>query len=226
MTLPTRRPLVCLVTDRRRLRPEASEAERLSAVLALVEEAAAAGVDLIQIRERDLTDRTLLALVEQALARARPHGVRVLVNDRVDVALTAGADGVHLRGDGPPAPRVRALVGPGCLVGRSVHDPAEAEAVAVAGGLDYLVFGPVFETVSKPVRPAGVAALAEAVARSRLPVLAIGGVTPERAPELGRAGAAGIAAIAAFLPPPGAGSSLAAVVESLRRAFDSSRQLI
>jgi thiamine-phosphate pyrophosphorylase len=226
VTLPSRRPLICLITDRRRLRPDGSESERVSALLDLIGEAAAAGVDLVQVRERDLDDRALLALVGEAARRVRPHGTRLLVNDRLDVALAAGADGVHLRGDGPDASRLRALVGRGFLVGRSVHDAAEAERHAASGALDYLIFGPVFETASKPSPPAGVAALAETVARSRVPVLAVGGVTAERAGEIARAGAAGVAAIGAFLPAPGSSGSLAGFVEALRRAFDSPGQLI
>ena len=128
---------------------------------------------------------------------ARP--VRLLVNDRVDVALAAGADGVHLRADGPPVPDVRALSPGRWMVGRSVHTLDEIREHATA---DYLLFGTVFPGGSKgdAVRTQGLDALARAAAASAVPVLAIGGITPERSAAVVAAGAAGIGAIGAFLP--------------------------
>jgi thiamine-phosphate pyrophosphorylase len=183
------------VTDRRRfgLSPPA-----------LVERAVLAsqrGASVIQVRERDLTDAALLDLVRQIVGAVRPGGARVFVNDRVDVALAADADGVHLRGDSAPAARVRAIVPPGFTIGRAVHSLDEIDSVVAGGGCDYLMFGTVFPSAGKradhPV--AGLDALARACARSALPVIAIGGMTPARESDVARAGAAGLAAVGWFM---------------------------
>jgi len=156
-----------------------------------------AGVDLIQIREPELGTRELLELVNLAVAEAHAAKIRVVVNDRTDVAMIAGADGVHLRADGPPVAAVRKIVPGGFLIGRSAHTDDEIDRAA---GADYLVFGTVFATPSKPgVEGQGLDALRRAVARFNGPVLAIGGVTPANAPDVLATGAAGYAAIGAFL---------------------------
>jgi thiamine-phosphate diphosphorylase len=184
----------CLITNRSRLRDPS-----LAGIVAQVERAAAAGIDLVQVRERDLEGRALLEVVRACLAAVTGTASRVLVNDRLDVALAAGAHGVHLRGASFPAARVRDLVGTGFLVGRSVHSAAEAAEAYRSGGLDYLMFGNVFETASKPGRPGtGLDRLADVAAATPLPVLAVGGITAERAPLVARAGAAGFAAISIF----------------------------
>jgi thiamine-phosphate pyrophosphorylase len=188
-----------MVTDRQRL-AAAGPAEVV--LPRCVAAAAEAGVHLIQVRERDLDAGPLTRLVSACVAAVAGSRARVIVNDRLDVALAAGAHGVHLPGHGVPAARVRAAVPPGFLVGRSVHHASEAARVAAEGGLDYLVFGTVFATRSKAgVRAAGVEALAAAVAAAPLPVLAIGGITAERAPLIASTGAAGIAAIGMFADP-------------------------
>ncbi len=188
-------PVVCLITDRRRGGEDVT-VER-------VRRAAAAGVHLVQVRERDLDGGPLTSLVRRCVDAVRGTRTRVLVNDRVDVALAAGAHGVHLRADSMPAARVRALCPPGFLVGRSVHARDEAIAAAAAGGLDYLLFGTVFATTSKPGRaPVGLAALAEVASAVTIPVLAVGGVTPDRVDEVVVAGAAGFAAIGMFVTAP------------------------
>jgi thiamine-phosphate pyrophosphorylase len=161
--------------------------------------AARAGVHLVQVRERDLDGGPLTALVRRCVAAVRGSRARVLVNDRLDVALAAGAHGVHLRGDSVPASRVRTLCPPGFLLGRSVHARDEAVDAAAASGLDYLLFGTVFPTSSKPGRaPAGSPALADVVAAVCVPVLAVGGVSPDNLGEVAAAGAAGFAAIGLF----------------------------
>jgi thiamine-phosphate pyrophosphorylase len=172
--------------------------------VALVERAARAstrGASVIQIRERDLGDDALLQLVTATIEAVRDSGVRVLVNDRVDVALAAGAAGVHLRGDSPPAARVRAIVPAGFVIGRSVHSLDEIDAAAAGGGCDYLTFGTVFPSAGKPDgHPvAGLDALTRACARSPIPVIAIGGMTPAREADVARAGAAGLAAVGWFM---------------------------
>jgi thiamine-phosphate pyrophosphorylase len=190
-------PVVCLITDRRRGGGGAD------AIVERVAWAARSGVHLIQVRERDLEGGPLTQLVRRCVEAVRGTRTRVLVNDRVDVALAAGAHGVHLRADSMPAPRVRALCPPGFVVGRSVHARDEAVAVAAGGGLDYLLFGTVFATASKPGRiPAGLSALADVASAVPLPVLAVGGVTPDKVGEVVGAGAAGFAAIGMFAAAP------------------------
>ena len=192
------RLVTCMITDRARLADQ-SDAGRLSAVVARVAIAARAGIHLVQVRERDLEGGALLELVRRCVEAVRGTSTRVLVNDRLDVALAAGAHGVHLRGDSMPAHRVRAMASSGFLVGRSVHAPEEATQADAGGGLDYLIFGPVFSTASKPgMAPAGLDMLAAVAAATALPVLAVGGVTPAAAPLVAAAGAAGWAAIGVF----------------------------
>jgi thiamine-phosphate diphosphorylase len=213
-----------LITDRTQADPAARTPSRqLAALEAVVEQAIEAGIDIIQVRERDLDPRVLRAFVARLVGRrdrspGRPTAI--LVNDRADVALGAGADGVHLRGDGPPVARVRAL-SPALRVGRSVHSAGEA---AAASDADWLVFGPVFETGSKPgAAAAGLDGLARACSASNAPVFAVGGLTPERAVRAGRAGASGVAAIGAFLPRATMGrpGGLAAVVHDFRASLES-----
>jgi thiamine-phosphate pyrophosphorylase len=215
------RPVICVVTDRRRLGQSDAAAD---ALVALAAAAARGGADLIQLRERDLSGRDLLALARRLVEAVEGTPARVVVNDRLDVAMAAGAGGVHLRGDSMPAARVREIAPPGFLVGRSVHDALEAAAVSAAGGVDYLIAGTLFETSSKPAGRArlGLDAFGRLAAQAGLPVLGIGGVTLDRAPDVVRAGGAGIAAIGLFLPAadgePGAG--VAGAVRAVRARLD------
>jgi thiamine-phosphate pyrophosphorylase len=187
------RPVICMVSSP--ARSEAAEARLIERVIA----AAAAGVHLIQIRDRHLDGGPLARLVARCVEGVGATATRVIVNDRLDVALAAGAHGVHLRGHSMPASRVRAIVPRGFVVGRSVRGVDEAQRAAAGGGLDYLIFGTVFATASKPgVAAAGSRALAKVVASTSLPVLAIGGVSLETAGQLGASGAAGVAAIGLF----------------------------
>lgn len=167
-----------------------------------VAEAAHQGVHLVQIRERDLDGGPLTRLVAACVAAVRGTRTRILVNDRLDVALSARAHGVHLRGTSFSAARIRPLVSPAFLIGRSVHSVNEAVTAADEGGLDYLIFGPVFETVSKPGQtPVGAGLLSVVAQATRLPVLAIGGITPDRIGDVMRAGACGVAGIGMFASP-------------------------
>jgi thiamine-phosphate pyrophosphorylase len=153
-----------------------------------------AGIDAVQLREKDLDDRALYELTR--LARSiLPPAVRLLVNGRLDVALAAGADGVHLPADGVPVAALRARFGSGTLIGRSAHTLAEVER-ARDDGADYVTFGPVYATPGKGA-PAGLDELARAAACG-LPVYALGGITLERLGAAAAAGAAGIAAIRLF----------------------------
>jgi len=170
-------------------------------LLAGVAAAARRGVQLVQVRERDLDAGPLFELVTACLEAVRGTATRVIVNDRADVAIAAGAHGVHLRGDSVPAARLRAIAPRPFVIGRSVHALEEAQAAAGSGGLDYLLFGTVFESASKPGRvPAGLPLLARVADAVSLPVLGVGGVTTGRIDEVCRAGAAGVAAIGMFAP--------------------------
>jgi thiamine-phosphate pyrophosphorylase len=187
-----RAPVVCMVTDGV-LMGEA-------AFTALVAATARAGVDVIQVRERDVEAGMLMRRTRAAIDAVSGTAARVVVNDRLDVALAAGAAGVHLRGDSFAAARARSLASDGFLVGRSVHSDEEAAQVEAAGGCDYLIFGTVFPSTHKPAghQPAGLEALRRVCARVRIPVLAIGGITVENAALASAAGAAGVAGISLF----------------------------
>lgn len=190
----------CLVTDRRRLcSAAASWSEQRRALVHLVRRAVDAHVDFIQVRERDLDAGALAALVDDVVAETRRTRTRALVNDRLDVALACGADGVHLRTDSIAAADVRRLAPRGFLISRAVHSVREA---AGAGPVDLLIAGTVFRSRSKPddAPLLGVEGLAEiAAAAAPVPVLAIGGITEAHIAEIRRAGAAGFAAIGLFV---------------------------
>ena len=191
--------MLCLVTDRRRLCSEtvAFEVARRR-LIDQAKWAVTSDVDLIQVRERDLEAADLARLVGDLVRVSRGSGTRVVVNDRIDVALACGADGVHLRHDSVRAETVRAIAPAGFLVGRSVHGLAEAEG---AGPVDYLIAGTVFPTPSKPAATPilGLDGLAEVVQAVAVPVLAIGGITRERLDEVAATGAAGAAGIGLFI---------------------------
>lgn len=203
-------PIICLVT--------AGLATRRP-VLDLIVEAAHAGVDVIQIRERQLDDRSLIDLARRALDATRGTAARIILNDRFDIALAARAFGVHLRGDSPAAGRIRPVAPSGFLIGRSVHDVTEASAIEAAGGCDYLMFGTIFSSASKLPghATAGAEALRHLCASVRIPVIAIGGISIENVAEIRSAGASGIAAISLF----DGGAPIASTVARLRRGFDT-----
>lgn len=189
-----------MVTDRRRLAGAESDVEaQRRCLLRQVTFAVEAGIDVLQIRERDLEAGLLFELTAEAVGIARGSRTRIVVNDRLDVAMAAGADGVHLREDSVGAEAVRRIAPPGFLIGRSVHT---AEDAAYLGRtVDYLIAGTVWPTASKPpshplLGPDGLAAL---VRHAQVPVMAIGGVTLERLEQVARAGAAGVAAIGLFI---------------------------
>ena len=215
-----------MIADRSRL------AERLGAqidssaftdaLLSYIAAAADAGVDLIQIREPQLEGRAATSLVRVAVTAVKGSAARIIVNDRADVAMAAGADGVHLPVRGLPPDRARALVPRPAMLGLSIHDPDPNLPVPP---LDYLVFGTVYPTRSKSaghpvVGPSGLRA---AVVCTSLPVLAIGGITTARIPEIAATGAAGIAGIDLFLPDSGTppGTQLKRIVEIVQQTFDS-----
>jgi len=174
----------CYVTDRRQ-----------GDVVALSAQAVANGVDMIQVREKDLEGRELFDLVCRIrdVAAADPGSkTRVLVNGRLDIALIAALDGVHLPGDGLPAAQVRPYVRTLGISCHSIEEALQAERDAV----DYIFFGPVFETPGK--KAVGVEALRSVTRSVKIPVLAIGGITSTNTPDVMAAGASGIAAIRMF----------------------------
>lgn len=174
---------------------------------------AAAGVDAVQLREKDLADRALYGLARQARALLPPP-LCLLVNGRLDLALAAGADGAHLPADGVPLAALRARFGPGVLLGRSTHRLEEV-AEARRDGADYVTFGPVYPTPGKERHgpPPGLAGLRRAAALG-IPVYALGGVTIERLGDVAAAGAAGAAGIRIFQT-----SDLPALVRAAAAAF-------
>ena len=217
--------LLCYVTDRHLLRSQQpSGAASAEDLLVRIECAVDAGVDWIQIREKDLPARELLDLTRRAIAVSRKDAnahARVIVNDRLDVAIAAGAAGVHLGGASIPVAEAvqwcrAGNAPPDFMVGASCHDVQEAIAAERAGG-NYIFFGPIYETPAKMKfgAPQGVDKLAEVCRSVQTPVLAIGGIDDENAGTCLRAGAAGIAAIRLFQQSPDA-AALGSVVTRLR----------
>ena len=187
-------------------------------LLEVVKAAIAGGCDLVQVREKDLAGGPLLALTREIVEAAKSTARRcaVVVNGRLDVALAAKAAGVHLPADGLPIDQVRRAAGKRWVIGRSVHSLGEARQ-AQKEGADYLIFGPVFETPGKAAfgPPQGPEALRKVVEGVRVPVWAIGGITPGRAAELRGLKIAGVAAISCIAAAP----DPAAAVGALRSAL-------
>lgn len=214
------RALLCYVTDRRTL--SASDPDAHGTLLRRIAAAAETGVDWIQIREKDLSGKECASIAQRAVQLAASSKAtaraRVLVNDRLDVALATRAGGVHLGEKSIPPQEARRLVnlldrGKDFLIGVSCHS-LEAAKAATHGGADYLFFGPVFATPSKAVygAPQGLERLAEVCRAVSIPVLAIGGITLENSAACLSAGASGIAAIRLFQD----AVDMAAVVRVLR----------
>jgi thiamine-phosphate pyrophosphorylase len=166
--------------------------------LGVVAAAVAAGAPVVQVRAKDCTDRVLYDFAGRVMAICSAHGTTCIVNDRVDVACAIGAQGTHLGAEDLPIAAVRHVGGPEHLIGGTARDPEHALEL-VAAGADYLGVGPAYATTTKAglpaaLGPAGIAAVARAVG---VPVIAIGGVTAERVPELLAAGARGVAIVSA-----------------------------
>jgi len=203
---------LCYITDRHALADATLDG--------CIREAVAAGVDLVQIREKDLATRQLMRVVESALTAAQRTRTQIVVNDRLDVALSLGAGGVHLGTQSLPAEVVRRIVDSLArrefLIGVSCHSLEDAVA-AESAGASYVLLGPIFETASK-LRygpPLGIAKLTAVARRVKIPVLALGGITVERVKICLDAGATGIAGISVFQTAP----SLADRVRELRAQF-------
>lgn len=190
--MPSLKSRLLVVTDRHQTKDRP-----LVSVLA---QALQAGNAAIQIRERDLCAKDLFPLVGEIAHLAAAGGSQVLMNDRIDVALSFDGVGVHLRSDSLPVSVARRLIGPNRLLGISVHSLSEA-VDAERGGADYIVLGPIYATPSKQIYgpPLGLATLEQTVRAVRVPVVGIGGVTAGRARDMRAAGAFGVAVISAVL---------------------------
>jgi thiamine-phosphate pyrophosphorylase len=191
------RPLLYLITDRRQL-PRQEKKTDIETLFDFVSAALCAGVDLVQIRERDLSARELTGLVEPLVRLAIRCDARVLVNDRADVAASCGA-GVHLTTRSMTPGVIRKCFGDDLLIGASTHSMEEAVA-AEGGGADFIVFGPVFETASKKEYgpPVGLDLFEEVAARLSIPALALGGIELSNFRLPLERGGAGLAAISLF----------------------------
>ncbi len=208
------KPILCYVTDRKALGTGTADP------LPVIRRSIAAGINWVQIREKDLPTRSLLELARGAVAAAQGSATRILINDRLDVVLAASAAGVHLGEASLPITAVerwrRAARAPASfLVGASSHSLATAREAERAGA-DYIFFGPVFATRSKAAYgpPQGLERLAEVCRSVHIPVLAIGGIHLENAAACLAAGASGLAAIRLFQE----SANLIAVVNQLRSA--------
>jgi thiamine-phosphate pyrophosphorylase len=216
MTLKAQRPILYLITSGATTAATKTSSKEFQDILTLIRAAVAAHIDLVQLREKNLTARMLYELTAGAAEITRESETRLLVNDRADVARAAGADGVHLTTNSVGASVIRLAFGPEFLIGVSTHSLAEVRAARDAGA-DFAVFGPVFETESKrqygsPVGVEGLHEAAEVIAS--FPVLAIGGMSLRNASKCLHAGASGIAAIRLFAN----SKSLESVVAAIRSA--------
>ncbi len=186
-------PSVYLISDRQQLPSE-------QRFLAVLEELLGAGLKMLQLREKDLSAAQLWPLAKKVRSLTTQFGCRLLINDRIDLALAVGADGVHLGGHSLPTEVARQLLGPDKLIGVSTHQVAEIPRHAAAGA-DFVSFGPVFHTPSKASfgAPVGLDKLQQACRLSPIPVYALGGIKPENCRQVHDAGASGVAMISALL---------------------------
>jgi thiamine-phosphate pyrophosphorylase len=172
-------------------------------LLEVVRAALRGGAPAIQLRAKGLTARATVELARAIGSETHGRGARLFVNDRVDIALVAGADGAHLGDDDLPLRAARSIVPPGFVLGRSVDTPLEARSASAAGA-DYVGLGPVYATGSKldVGVPIGLEGVREVCAATHLPVVGIGGITAQTAAAVVAAGAAGVAVIGAVMSAP------------------------
>ena len=183
-------------------------------ILETVERALDGGVRAVQLREKDLSGRELFRLAERMRKLTEGYGARLLINDRADVAMGVGADGVHLGVLSIPPREARRFLGPQAVIGCSAHN-AEELREAEMGGADFVTFGPVYPTPSKRPfgPPVGIPALASACRTAGIPVFALGGVGPENLEEVMRAGSFGIALISGIVAAADPRAAAAALTE-------------
>jgi thiamine-phosphate pyrophosphorylase len=180
----------------------------------------AAGVDIVQLREKGLEAREELGLLEVFADACRRHGRLLAVNDRADVALAAGADVLHLGQDDLPVPVARRILGAGVIIGRSSHSPAQSDAAAAEFGVDYFCAGPVWATPTKPGRPGTGLPLIKHAASRQLgrPWFAIGGITLENVDDVLAAGARRVVVVRAITEAGDPGAAAAALAARLADA--------
>ena len=183
----------------------------------VIRDAAAGGVDVVQLRDKQLADDELTAVANAARALCERLDVLLIVNDRATVAVDAGADGVHVGQDDQDVELVRGLVGPDLLIGLSTHTPQQIDS---ASGADYIGVGPVHETPTKAGRPAvGLDLVTYAAEHARMPFFAIGGIGPDNAREVIAAGASRLAVLRAIAD----AADPEAAARGLRQALDAGR---
>jgi thiamine-phosphate pyrophosphorylase len=174
--------------DRRRARLDAARLYLVieaAAARAVVPAALAGGVDVVQLREKGAPDAEVVSTGRWLREVCSEHGALLVVNDRADLALECGADGVHVGQDDEPVESVRRAVGASLLIGLSTHSPAQVDAACDDPAVDYLGVGPVYPTATKPgLEPVGLGLVRHAEERARKPWFAIGGIDEERAPEV------------------------------------------
>jgi thiamine-phosphate pyrophosphorylase len=206
MKLPS--PCLTLITDR-----------RLCQSLSLEEAVARAtggGINVVQLREKDLAAAELVPLADHLRAITRDKAL-LIVNSHLDVALLCGADGVHLPERGPSVAATRRLAGDGLIIGRSVHSAEEA-VKAEEEGADYVQVGAIFPTHSHPGPPAGPGLVESVAARVTIPIVAVGGITDRNVGEVMQAGARGAAVISAILGSPSPGAAARRLAEAMVEA--------
>lgn len=181
-----------LITDRKQV--------RAFNLLEAIEKALEGGVKAVQLREKDLSSRSLYDTALAVRSLTSLYGAKLLINDRVDIALAADADGVHLGGESMPVSAARKILGSGKLIGASCHDRSSALS-AEKEGADFITFSPVYYTPSKALygEPVGITALADAARVLHIPVFALGGIKRGNVREVIAAGAQGIALISAVI---------------------------
>ncbi|UCH87066.1 MAG: thiamine phosphate synthase [Dehalococcoidia bacterium] len=206
MKLPI--PCLALITDRRLC-------ERLSLEEA-VARAIGGGINVVQLREKDLAAAELVPLADRLRAITRDKAL-LIVNSHLDVALICGADGVHLPERGPSVAATRRLAGNGLIIGRSVHSVEEA-VKAEEEGADYVQVGAIFPTRSHPGPPPGTGLLESVAARVSIPIVAVGGITARNVGEVMQAGARGAAVISAILGSPSPGAAARRLAEAMVEA--------
>jgi thiamine-phosphate pyrophosphorylase len=196
-----------LITDRKAAKKPLPEAVRL---------ALEGGIKAIQLREKDLPVRELLALAQELRAVTRDFGAKLFINDRLDVATLVGADGIHLGGQSMPVDAVRKVVGKSMQIAVSTHSVGEARA-AQDGGADLLTYGPIFETPSKAKygAPVGVKSLITIKNEVSIPIYALGGINSGNMLQVLSAGADGIAVISAIMAAEDIKKTAAAYVKAL-----------
>jgi thiamine-phosphate pyrophosphorylase len=205
-------PILCLVTDRSLCQPIPLEE--------IVHSVVECGVNMVQVREKDLPGGQLLALCKRIKAATNSKAL-LIVNERVDVALACGADGVQLGEEALPVAEARRLVGDNMLIGRSVHS-VEGAHEAQQAGADFLIVGTIFSTRSHPDTPSAGVGLLEGVSKvTRMHFLAIGGIKKNNVSQVVCTGASGVAVISAILAAENPKNEAAALYQALEVAMRS-----